>query len=522
MRLSIATKIFIAFAGITVVFTSVLMFGAFRTQALHSQIRAINLRIVPLSLVLSDVQTDLKSFHVVLNERDPLVLRRTLQFTRLVFSLPERFDERIRAAAAMAEPGAARELLGPELAHMQGVHQRLGELHEQAQHFSRRSMEFSDLVLSERAQDGAQAAEALAKAQNQLRIDARSLDQSITSLRNDLRVLTDLALTRANDNERSSLYALGALSGLALVMAIALLIVVLLTVRPLTVLTEAARRIGQGDYRPLNNLQKRALGTDEIALLTREFNSMAVSLGERDARIHTQHAALIRSERLATIGRMTSLITHELRNPLSSINLNAEMLMDSLNEHGINEADPEVMPLLETIIGEVDRLRDITEEYLVYARLPTPKLEVENVRDIIQGLIDFHVWEWAQQEVAIDFDVESDEVLVEVDANQLRQALLNILKNAIEASPPESTVFIEVRCEAERALIEVRDAGAGIGEDVREHIFEPFFTTKGNGTGLGLPMTQQIIEQHAGQIHITSTGGQGTTFTIALPLAQRP
>lgn len=516
MRLSIATKIFIAFAGIIVIFTSVLMFGAYRTQALHSQIRAINHRIVPLSLMLSDVQTDLKSFHVVLNERDPLVLRRTLQFTRLVFSLPERFDDRIGQAATMAAPQNNQDLFGPELERMQAIHQQLNELGEQIKQFSTRSMQFSNLVLNERHPDSAVAAKTIELAQNRLRDDARDLDANITYLRNELRVLTELALQSANDNERSSLYALIALSALALSIGIALLFVVILTIRPLTTLTAAAKRIGQGDYRPLTILQKRSLGTDEIALLTREFNAMAANLKERDQRIHSQHAALLKSERLAAIGRMTSLVTHELRNPLSSINLNAEMLLDSLVEHGVD--DPEIMPLLETIINEVDRLRDITEEYLAYGRLPTPRLEPENICDIVQSLIDFHAWEWSQLQVQIQLDMDAPEIMVSVDTSQIRQALLNILKNAVEAGPPGSTVSVAIHHQIDTARIEVQDAGPGISPEQREHIFEPFFTTKGKGTGLGLPMTQQIIEQHHGRITIaTPPDSTGTIFTIELP-----
>lgn len=525
MRLSIATKIFIAFAGIMVLFTSVLMFGAYRTQALHSQIRALNHRIVPLSLMLSDVQTDLKSFHVVLNERDPLVLRRTLQFTRLVFSVPERFDDRINKAVAMAAPPThdetSDELFGIEQEYMLSIYESLTALSAQTQQFSARALEFSDLVLNERNPDTLLAAQNIEKEQNRLRDDARELDAKITSLRNDLRVFTELALRRANDNERSSLYALVVISSLALTIGIVLLIVVILTIRPLTALTAAAKRIGQGDYRPINSLQKRSLGTDEIALLTREFNAMAANLKDRDEHIHTQHAALLRSERLAAIGRMTSLVTHELRNPLSSINLNAEMLLDSLLEHGVGSDDPEIMPLLETIISEVDRLRDITEEYLAYGRLPAPKFERENICDIVQSLIDFHAWEWSNLQVETELYLETSEIMVNIDTNQIRQALLNIMKNAVEAGPPNSVVSVTIRREQNMAHIEIKDAGPGIAPESREHVFEPFFTTKGKGTGLGLPLTQQIIEQHQGHINITSPPepATGTIFIIELPIA---
>lgn len=516
MRLSIATKIFIAFAGITILFSSVLMFGIYRTQGLYGQIRTLNHQIVPLTLLLSDVQNDLKSFHVVLNERDPLLLRRTLQITRLIYALPERFDERVAMVTSMSAQEVG--LAGGDEDPLESVHDNLRAVQTRAQAFAQRTVEFADFVLNEKNYESVEAQTTILAMQDALRTEARRLDTDITALRSELRLISDRALARAADNERSSIYALGASSGVALVVAMALLILVLLTLRPLTQLAEAARRIGQGDYRPLNHPHGRSLGSDEVALLTREFNVMAHSLAERDVRIKTQHAALLKSERLATIGRMTSLITHELRNPLSSINLNTEMLMEALVEQGVASEDPEVMPLLETIIGEVDRLRDITEEYLVYARLPTPKLEVENLCDVVQGLIDFHIWEWSQQAVEIELEMEDDPILVEADANQLRQAFLNLLKNATEASPEESTVLVRIFRDAGRAVVEVSDKGSGIAGVDLEHLFEPFFTTKSNGTGLGLPMTQQIIEQHQGAIRVTSEPGSGTTFRVELPL----
>ena len=516
MRLGIATKIFIAFAGVTLIFSAVLMFGVYRTQLLHGQLRALNHRMVPLSLHLSDVQNDLKSFHVILNERDPAVLRRTIQLTRLMNALPDQLDERFLEAAALADLSSIDEIPSQEVSAFDQVHTKIAALRIPGAQFSANTAEFSALVLGE-ASDPPDL-EAIRSLQDELREEARHLDTQLGAVRADLQAALDQALIRADDTERTSVYALGLLSILALSIALVLMLVVLITLRPLTTLTEASKRIGEGDYRPIEVSTRRLSGQDEIALLTREFNTMAQSLAERDARLRSQHETLLKSERLATIGRMTSVITHELRNPLSSINLNAEMLMDSLHERGINPADPEVMPLLQTIIEEVDRLRDITEEYLVYARLPSPRLNHEFLDDIAQGLVDFHIWEWNQNDVEISLEILSPPVPVYCDANQLRQALLNVVKNAIEASAPGDTVEFRVHQDARRAYLTIRDSGLGMDEEARDRIFEPFFTTKNSGTGLGLPMTQQIIEEHQGKISVTSEPGEGTTFEISLPL----
>jgi signal transduction histidine kinase len=519
MRLSIATKIFLAFAAVVITFTSVLMFGIYRTQELYSRIQRLNHTIVPVSLLLSDVQTDLKSFSVVLNERDPLVLRRTLQMTRLVYFLPDQFTNKVERARTMVEEAELEQLSSG--ADTLDLARRLHELQRRSVDFARESRAFTELVLSEKVgEDREDYRDDIKSRQETLRSTARALDQEISALRRDLREATDAALAQANDNQRSSLYALGILSALTLLLAVGVLIAVVYTLRPLTDLTEATKRIGEGDYRPIEGIAEDRLGVDEITTLTREFNSMAESLAQRDAKLREQHQQLLKSERLATIGQMTSLITHELRNPLSSINLNSEMLQEALVEHGIERDDDDVMPLLETIIDEVDRLRDITEEYLVYARLPSPNLEPRNLNEIIQGLIDFHVFEWSQEGVDVDVTLPDDAPEVMVDGNQLRQALLNILRNAIEASPDGSTVTVAVSRADETARIEVSDRGPGIDADLLDKIFEPFFTTKSNGTGIGLAMTQQIVEEHDGRLAVEEADGGGARFVIELPRVQ--
>lgn len=530
MRLSIATKIFLVFTALVTLFTGVLMFGTYRTDTLYSDIQRLNQTVVPISLVLSDVQTDLKSFNVVLNERDPLVLRRTMQMTRLVDFLPDRVPQNLKRAQQLA--AEAQDL--PQAGALQ---KQLADLQEDALDFSQKAGRFNRLVLGDKpSEDPAESAEPRNKLQLELAAEARQLDQEITSLRNDLRARTDMALNRANERQRSSLYTLVALSALALLIAAGLLVTVMLTLRPLNTLTWAARRIGQGDYSPIEGIKEDTRGSDEIILLAREFNSMAQSLAERDQRLREQHERLLKSERMATVGRMTSLITHELRNPLSSINLNSEMLLDILLERGISADDQEVLPLLDTIIAEVDRLRDITEEYLVYARLPTPNLAPVRLLDIIENLLDFHQFEWAQSGVEVKLetpqsspdsaeegspaDPRGPEVMA--DANQMRQALLNLIRNAVEASPSGAEVLIRINRQGAQALVEVQDQGEGISAEKTPHIFDPFFTSKPQGTGLGLAMTQEIIEEHFGSISAYSTPGEGARFVIKLPLRASP
>jgi len=518
MRLSIATKIFIAFAFLVVTFTGVLAFGVYRTQSLFSQIERLNRRIVPVSLSLSDAQTDLKSFNLLLNERDPLVIRRTLQMAQLVQSLPDRIKNQVDRADEMMTSSRLDHYSAARARRLRGLQTELNKLDGTTRKFARDARRFTDLVLGdEPAGSEHPDAHRINELQSTLRDDARQIDDRISKLRTQLRGVTERALDRANENERSSLYALAGLSAGALLLAVCVLFAILRVVRPLTTLTEAAKRIGEGDYRPIEEVPDTWFGPDEVTLLAEEFNSMAEKLARRDEKLREQHRALLKSERLATVGRMTSAITHELRNPLSSINLNTDMLRENLVERGIDPDDPDIMPPLRTIINEVDRLRDITEEYLVYARLPSSELEPENLVEIVRDLVDFHRGDWEQQSIEVDLDVPDTPVDVRVDSSQLRQALLNLFKNAVEASPEQGQVRVEVTTGDGTAAVSVEDEGSGVDPEIRDELFDPFATTKPDGTGLGLAMTQQIIEEHRGEIHVESPDGGGARFVLELP-----
>ena len=186
------------------------------------------------------------------------------------------------------------------------------------------------------------------------------------------------------------------------------------TLRPLRTLAERAKEVARGDYKQ----RVDASSPDEIGALGREFNAMAAALDEREQR-------LIRSERLAAVGKIAAQITHEVRNPLSSIGLNAEMLEE--------ETTGEARKLARAIVKEVDRLTEITEEYLRFARLPRPKLEREDLGELLQSLVAFMHQELEGRGVTVDARIEPSLPPVAADEHQLRQALLNLLRNAVEA-----------------------------------------------------------------------------------------
>ena len=210
-------------------------------------------------------------------------------------------------------------------------------------------------------------------------------------------------------------------------------------------------------------------------------------------------------------------LRHLERYPSSAAGLRAVLGRRAERSRAHHGEPPEAA---QTIIEEVDRLKDITEEYLVYARMPAPRMEPDDLGEILEQLIDFHTFEWAQQGVEVLITPASPpEAPIHADGHQLRQALLNLLRNAVEASPDGGLVRVTMTRDVDAAALRVHidDDGPGVDPALAERIFEPFVTSKAHGTGLGLAMTLQIVEEHGGTLTCAPRAPHGARFTLTLP-----
>jgi signal transduction histidine kinase len=513
MRLSISAKIFLGFLVMLATFGGVALWGAMTMRRLGDELRLVSRGYLELRLGVSDLQTRHSNLLEVLADQ----INKADVGGRLPHVVKFAVDNARRSRLTQQMPTALNDV--GELEQLRSSPEEHALLHqirtrlEGIERAFRADEELFDEVYGpigdapagmRDAPDKRRAsAERLLRREEQIKLDLRNLS-------GQLQVRAQMAALRLEAEESHAVWATLLLIVVAVGVWLAVTIMATRTLRPLRHLAERAKEIARGDY------EKRveANTPDEVGALAREFNAMAAALDEREQQ-------LIRSERLAAVGKIAAQITHEVRNPLSSIGLNAEMLEEEVgNLEGSPAQIAESKQLARAIVKEVDRLTDITEEYLRFARLPRPKLEREDLREIVASLLSFLKGELDARRITVELRAPADLPPVAADEHQLRQALLNLLRNAAEAMTSGGKLEVALSRAGERVELRIRDSGAGIAPEHLAKIFDPFFSTKEHGTGLGLALTQQIVVEHGGTIDVASEVGRGTTFTVALDEAR--
>lgn len=327
-----------------------------------------------------------------------------------------------------------------------------------------------------------------------------------------LRTLSDRVAARMNQvgvdaerREQRAIWQLVGLAGFTLALGIAVSLHTRRLLQPLARMTERAQAVARGDL----TAQPPLATDDEIGQLSVAFERMVGAVARAQSRA-------VANERLAAIGKMAAHVTHEIRNPLSSIGLNIELLEEDLASAN---ASAEARGLLGSITREVQRLEHLSEEYLRVARLPQPRMEADDIAAVVREVVSFSTPEATRAGCTLAVTVDDPLPPVLFDDAQIRQALLNLLRNAREAMPDGGTIDVVARADGMSVVVAVQDRGGGIPEEIRARVFDPFFSTKGEGTGLGLAITRQILEAHGGSLTCEPREGGGTTFELALPIA---
>lgn len=276
--------------------------------------------------------------------------------------------------------------------------------------------------------------------------------------------------------------------------------------RNLRDLTQAAKKIGAGDL----NVRVNVPGQDETGTLARAFNLMAASLQRSSRQMEQEHRKRTEAERLACVGEMAASIAHEIRNPMVALINSVKLLGDSQLPAGDRAA------VVDIVNTESSRLQRILDDFLMFSRLPMPKLESGDLKTLVEqtiGLIgqDPRYGEGVQFECRYEADNHC-----RFDSDLMRQVLLNLIMNAIQAINGEGKLIIRLQREQDHLNVSIVDSGRGIPEDMVSEVTKPFFTSRQDGTGLGLPVVQRILAQHGTALSITSLEGYGTEMAFDL------
>ncbi len=542
LRWSLPTRIFMAFALIILCTGGSSLYAIATVAALRHELTFLRARALPLLDELRQATAELRAFDEALQRAAPQDLDWVVRL--LPNARPyQRVDQLLahaRQMALLADPPRLAQLvsrqapplplLDAELAKVRSGNQALTQL--------RRDREMQALLgdLRDAAGD-AQAYDAITAALQRSMAERRVADSArlVVELRRMIRHIqgglerAQLAFERGltarfEDAERAEanlVWLVVVASALALAMSVLMLLWSVVALRPLAALTEVVRRFASGERK----VRAVSRGPAEIATLAEEWNSMANALAEREKELSSQRDELQRAERLGALGQIAARMAHEVRNPLSSIGLNAELLDEELSREGALDRG-EARELLASIGAEIERLRVLTDGYLDRARVAPSEQVALDPAGLVRSLVEFLAPELELRKVQVDLALQSG-LEVEVDPSSLRQALWNLVRNGCEAVPEGGRLWIEVskqQVDLTREMLQewveiaVEDSGSGVAPAIRERIFEPFVTNKERGTGIGLAVVREIARQHRGRVELhAGRHGQGARFVVILP-----
>jgi two-component system NtrC family sensor kinase len=292
-------------------------------------------------------------------------------------------------------------------------------------------------------------------------------------------------------------------------------------VKPVNVLVSGLEKFSTGDL----HHRIPTVSRDEVGMLAERFNEMADRLVEIQSRLK-------RTERFEILGKMSSVLSHEIRNPLNSMVINMQIMKREFSKKHVDTG--KLAKYHDIVASEIKRVDRLVSDFLLIARPPKLNRQRVELRKIVDEIVAMQQASAAQQGVSVERLYAESAVHAYADEGKLKQVLLNIFINAVQAMPEGGRLRIGVNREKGRdlpgmagssrrswAVVWFEDTGHGIPPDQLEHIFDFYYSTKEHGTGLGLSVAQQIVEEHGGRILVESEVGTGTKFTIVLPVSQR-
>ena len=307
----------------------------------------------------------------------------------------------------------------------------------------------------------------------------------------------------------------------------AVLFMWLFVYRPVRELIAGTHRVANGDL----DYRLPVRSEDELGDLAHSFNKMTAEVAGVQSKIEEQvrrktaelervHKSLLGTEKMASIGKLAATVAHEINNPLFGILTYARLVLREVLKYEIPGRD-EISEQLQTIERESKRCGDLVKNLLTFSRQQPSRREPNDLNTVVHRAVLLVKHKLEMQNIELVEKLAEGLPPIDCDANQIQQVVLVLMVNASEAMPKGGRLEVETRFDpaAEQGLVRVKDTGSGIPPEALPRIFDPFFTTKEdqNRTGLGLAVAHSIVEQHAGEITVHSTPGEGTEFQIMLP-----
>jgi signal transduction histidine kinase len=291
--------------------------------------------------------------------------------------------------------------------------------------------------------------------------------------------------------------------------AVLFTLIYILVIRPVKILEKGMQAVANNNL----DIRTQITSNDEFGRMSTLFNYMVYSLRKAFSTISSMHKNMLHNDRLMTMGTLTASISHEIKNPLNSIMINADILAMK---------QPDTKNYTDKILKDAERIRDIIDQTLKFSRVGNDKLECIDVAEFIERItlyVERTLLKWAD----VPFYVETDGNLRSIKATpvHIEQIFINILRNAVEAVENVKGGMVKLTAKIDGSFVEFDfiDNGNGISDEAKQRIFTEYFTTKHNGTGLGLTIVKQIIENYGGTISFESEKGKGTSFRVRFPVA---